>query len=1444
MVDDAVNLSLSSEIENPMIEVREMSGWGGRDVYGRLARPGAGGSFGIPPPAPLRMDIDVAAAAGGGADLAAAGHSRQRVERTVNTVRPAEPKAKRLRGEEEPPAAPPAFVFGPAPVAAPVRAAAPSINSSRHPDEFVVSTSPDPPPAAGGAGGAVAPTAPVTHQFTEPERFGLSIADTIHDAWGGYRNKEPANEDIINPAIADIFARRWGGVAGATATKMVSNYLETVLDDRVLLSNIEDSTIAYFEKHSDFIRPRAPNAVKTYDEIIALADVEATAHAERQGNDTYVIKTDKKDVDGIITSFANKDKVNRFILKFLLDTTEADIYMTFDAAPMAVGKLFRDHTNVSGLIMPQNIGDSATTSFKQLGRGVDLYKFPVSEDGRFVGKRSILSEREKGLVTYYEDEGFSKTFPFHFRYGLQNVLSNGSYGPAHAYMSYKNGYNQGPSLDYLLELMLQAREPAPKFTRVVPTTSCLRIGDSIEFNPVIKKLVSDMGGSIFLDIKRGGDQDACDAAFLVLQEFIKSGKYVILVTLDRLCSLLARLLGIPCILHHGDTLTLFKNSMADRTLTPAQRAAFHAAKISNYVTQYMELYNKFANPNALKNLATFMCSIRDQIRIEDAPAPAGKKSKRVELPALVPLIRNRFVDIYNHLKGFALRWPKYGFPAIPAGASMTAKKETIEGLIALFGEEVDDNQKGYDQNFLLEISAILDVPQAFDATKEYNFLKYSFKQYRALEKPLTDFIQIQRRGKPLRDPENYEAMLNRDGGFNTLLSGFTSTFFNKAAGILAQEAFLIKGGAQADKDTLANYEKLALVVSRLVGETAADRKLRSDFKVAKAAAVDASQRIRAALIYNRTVPDVFPAIDPELTITCQRGGAIQKGGYFMRGTEYNIIKDICEEANIFMNREVGRVYPILLLKVAIDQLIEHLQLTNPLLEEHNQEIRKNSVQFAQNMAYRNAPSDDSDPYEECHGGEGGLNVNAAAGHGEEDEEHRGLNVNAAAGDAEYDILDDYNPEGGIKYSTDEELHAVQNIEVSYTDFLTLLGPVIYDLDHTLMRDLVPDANIAKIICYHNKDIGMYEKYLPAADALRGALYAPAETTSVSAAAALESHQQAIRDAAAVAAASIDEDDDVTLSVSLTDYIRMTSHLIDNADSTYMRALSMSSLSVIAYKQTMREREPLLNKREITFKSDEKRAEEVAEIERRAQAAASAAPILAAKATFERSVKPIIDTLQRWVNTHTSAHRFDINLDDVLKRVSSADASAFLNKLYTQLSTTGFGVSPPLQFLNTVMSPYTEDVPPTIKAGYPLLYARPDGSPSPGPGGGAEFAAKLAADNASLDYILDRPVMYALTMLATLHDIIVGNVRKKTSLFISILGPLPAFLSRFTVNTDEKYNALGDLMFSILKQIEGQALVPEVLALFAGGARKTRRRRRSAARRIRQTRLGLKQRRQN
>lgn len=531
-----------------------------------------------------------------------------------------------------------------------------------------------------------------------------AVEDTVHDTYQGWRNESHRDNDI----------QELRGHITAKITNLLGN-------DKSFRPNNEELYINELEGNEmiDSVK-----GTVTYEDILDDA-----FDADALNMDSIVISSEGFDMH--TASFEQKTKIASFILNYLFTTDSGFTpYFTFDAAPAQVGKIFSEHAVARGLIIPQNISDSATTSFMQLGDEPNLYAFPITDGAQFVSRWNTFSP---DYTVAYENTGFSEENPYGFTY---NLARNG--GPSIPYV-FAPGEQQGPSLDYLLSLTLAARL-GRSLTGVKLPSNCLNLGAKIApFEADLRARIRTGEESPFLDMKRAGDGDQADGARLM----DTSLQYVVLVTGDRLLSVNMRLMKQRCILQYHQTLTIFRGKIPN--IDPARTAAHEAARRERFIIKYTETYLAFTDAGRLAAIDRFIASI---------PNPIGG---RLGLVARVKeLLDYKLESMIRFLQTFR---DNVANAALPNTNPPT--DDLINRMIAVFNSSLISKS---DMGSFLEIFDGL-----FNYKKDIPLLKYSFKPFKALSSAIIALWAKITSPREPRVPINYFTLANGEGGYNESL---------------------------------------------------------------------------------------------------------------------------------------------------------------------------------------------------------------------------------------------------------------------------------------------------------------------------------------------------------------------------------------------------------------------------------------------------------------------------------------------------------------------------------------------------------------------------------------------------------------------------------------------------------------------------------------------------
>jgi hypothetical protein len=545
---------------------------------------------------------------------------------------------------------------------------------------------------------------------TNKNRLFLAVADTIHDFWDGYRGID--NDDAkksIRASIEAILETKDVKCKKENNEKDYGITLQRCLlglnqskrgQFNVTTNEIEDRTIEYFESLGLPSRTK----ILRYEEIVI-------------NNDTL----DNIDVLEIVKGKVDPKKgidlkpVADFILNFLVGSSYKTKYtrFTFDMAQAMVGAIFRNHPQVKGLITPMNIADSATTNLEKLGLELDDYLFPKSQGSNYYeSERNLLSKDSYQIQL--EERGnsvFSGKTPFNFDYIVkrEGVEVRGHFG---------DDVKQGTSLNELLKLHLHAKEGL-NYTPITSKTL------SVNFNNIwggIKKDISSNESSIFLNMKRGGDQDQVDGAYIANLNKDRPLN-VVMVTGDRLCALASRLRGQMTILQNSYNVKVYRA----RALTDAQKQELE------------EKYNDFKDniikeviqqKNELKGkLTQFLNSIS-----ESGPNKNNQLSTKIYYSKMKD-IKGQLNKIINNFLTDQL------------------KEDTIINKMDDLGLTINSLQE------------LITLEATFNPQMEIDFLRYypsQFEQLEGIYKTLYDAVNSKSR---LVRSMNYEQELNKSDGF-------------------------------------------------------------------------------------------------------------------------------------------------------------------------------------------------------------------------------------------------------------------------------------------------------------------------------------------------------------------------------------------------------------------------------------------------------------------------------------------------------------------------------------------------------------------------------------------------------------------------------------------------------------------------------------------------------
>jgi len=384
----------------------------------------------------------------------------------------------------------------------------------------------------------------------------LHIFDTIHDFWveRGTNNEETKQEKIRIYLVDFIksFIRAGNNVAHLndvlsylTNTKIQSFHANNLSYER----NIEK----YYETISSEFKPRLYANTKetiTYGEIIRSAGDRKSANSPwAKYKASYgihnVLKIEVGD-DQEYTSFGMVQKRKKenviadFILNYMFPGKESNkntFYLTSDANLKILRKIFKEIKEVHSLITPANIADSANTKLQPFIQNRNDYIFPVNKPNLYEFRSNIYTKSSDCKLSFTNNK-FSDKNPYGFLLNIQHKKNNYAF-------RFSEKEQNGPSVNYLGDLITTDPRKKPED----PERSMLNINTLLDDTSLIKN-------GILLDLKRTGDYEQVNSAVTISNDL--KTPFVILTTVDILCSLYARINQQNNIFHNGETMTLYR----------------------------------------------------------------------------------------------------------------------------------------------------------------------------------------------------------------------------------------------------------------------------------------------------------------------------------------------------------------------------------------------------------------------------------------------------------------------------------------------------------------------------------------------------------------------------------------------------------------------------------------------------------------------------------------------------------------------------------------------------------------------------------------------------------------------------------------------------------------------------------------------------------------------
>ena len=477
----------------------------------------------------------------------------------------------------------------------------------------------------------------------------LAFLDSIHDFWPERGTKSVTDEDEDEPEELDenrlktVHDELVGSIQQYVGRgDSIEQIMSTLTNGNVTsVHGVEDKTLAFFKKT---INPfNGEERVFTINDI--LTKYKFTDYGSNWENYSAVVSSinisDSIEIQGngrSIKSLTDEERghIAFFILAYLnpqVNPGSSPVGLTFDMSPRDVGKIFNRINQVHNAIYPQNVSDSASTSFSALlGRSIyyDVTGKQQVTTGAVQEARTNAFTIGKYRIAFI-DRGFGKTNKFGFSIRITDM--NGTpigeipFGPRS---------EQGPSVNYLMDII---SSKGSSLKTAVP-----KIGTVAKLNNI-----SVYDKDLLFDLKRLGDQE----------QMLVAGPGVYTVTGDRFAHAFRRLIRRSGIYHSVKGLRISRFG----SLTPEQakqqsqvfrlKSTYEKLKIvGSFSTQYATAGSDL---NTMRNHILFGIQkgyvFSDPIDIPNlSPEFIDSNYTKIGSTFATLIARYRMIDILNHIE--------------------------------------------------------------------------------------------------------------------------------------------------------------------------------------------------------------------------------------------------------------------------------------------------------------------------------------------------------------------------------------------------------------------------------------------------------------------------------------------------------------------------------------------------------------------------------------------------------------------------------------------------------------------------------------------------------------------------------------------------------------------------------------------------------------------------
>ena len=536
----------------------------------------------------------------------------------------------------------------------------------------------------------------------------LAFLDSIHDFWPERGTKSVSDEDEDEPEELDekrletVHTELVGSIqqyvgGGGSIEQIMSTLTNGTVTS---VHGVEDKTLAFFKKT---INPfNGEERVFTINDILTKYKFED--YGSNWDNYSAVVASipNSIEIEGngrSIKSLTDEERnhVAFFILAYLnprVNPGSSPVGLTFDMSPRDVGKIFNRINQVHNAIYPQNVSDSASTSFSALlGRSIyyDVTGKQQVTPGATQEARTNAFTLGKYRIAFI-DRGFGKTNKFGFSIGITDMnnrpIGEIPFGPRN---------EQGPSVNYLMDIISSR---GSSLQSAVP-----KIGTVAKLN---KLSVYDK--DLLFDLKRLGDQE----------QMLVAGPGVYTVTGDRFAHAFRRLIRRSGIYHSvkGLRISRFGSLSPEQAKQQGQlfrlKSTYEKLKI---VGSFSNQYNTAdSDLNKMRNHVLFGIQkgyvFSDTLYVSNlTPDDIDSNYTKIGSTFATLIARYRMMDILNHIERLRTKLTEVLSQQSRINESVAIIEQSLTNKLY---DQTTEGALDYADSFLKAIEELRDMNITFD----------------------------------------------------------------------------------------------------------------------------------------------------------------------------------------------------------------------------------------------------------------------------------------------------------------------------------------------------------------------------------------------------------------------------------------------------------------------------------------------------------------------------------------------------------------------------------------------------------------------------------------------------------------------------------------------------------------------------------------------------------